>query len=152
MREDKDNLTVLDHIDGISVPGSVFESAVNEYWALRTHRDGLFFLYHQVAKCEEKARHGFNPEGKLKVIAYGNLPPLTNLPMGLLACAFQWYTISACQYVRTVGAIARMQDQRRPLPRKYAEAVIPELLVYRDKVAAHYSWTYASTALPKVLA
>jgi len=133
--------TVLDHINGITVPGRPFDEPANEYWALLSLWEGMCFLHAQVERCEEAARAGFNPDGNLKVFAGGNLPQLQRLPMRLLTCSFQWYAISACQYVRTVGSIACKEDQSRPKPLKYAMAVIPEVVVYRDKVAAHYAWT-----------
>ena len=52
---------------------------------------------------------------------------------------FHWYSISACQYVRTVGAIAYLQDNSRPKPLEYVNSVIPEVKAYRDKVGAHYA-------------
>ena len=41
---------------------------------------------------------------------------------------------------RTVGCIAHGVDSTRPLPAKYVEKVIPEVLAFRDKIAAHFSW------------
>jgi hypothetical protein len=43
-------VTVLDHIDNITVAGNVFERPVNEYWALTCLRDGLEFLNRQAVR------------------------------------------------------------------------------------------------------
>ena len=133
--------TVLDYIDSIEVPGDVFFNAANEYWALLCLRDGLHFLSRQVAICDEAARQRMNPEGKLRIFCTGSDPAFTDLPMTLLTSAYQWYAVSACQYVRTVGMIAKKQGDSRWTPYKYVDRVIPEVLAFREKVAAHYSWT-----------
>ena len=133
--------TILDYAENIRVAGRVFENPANEYWALLSLRKGMFFLNSLVSGCEQTARMRLNPEGKLKVEALGNLPQLANFPMELVTCAFQWYAISACQYVRTVGAIARRQDSSRLPGHDYANKIIPEVVAYRDKVAAHYAWS-----------
>jgi len=134
-------MTTLDHLDNIAVPGDVFQMPTNEYWALVCLKDGLEFIFRQVRKCDELARQRPNPEGKLKVLSMGNDPLLAEFPKGLLTCSFHWYAVTACQYVRTVGAIARQHDSKRPLPTQYVRNVIPEVLAFRDKVAAHFAWT-----------
>lgn len=133
--------TVLDYVEGIKVPGDVFAKPANEYWALVFLRDGMKFLHRQAVRCDEVVRGQINPDGKLKIISCGNLPELSSVPQGLLTCAFHWYAIAACQYVRTVGAIALRQDSTRSRPDEYANSVIPEVVAFRDKVAAHFAWT-----------
>ena len=132
--------TVLDYIDDIKVPGDVFGTPANEYWGLIYLREGLDFLAQQVGKCEATVRERVNPMGNLNVIAFGTLPEFQGLPMGLLTCAFHWYAISACQYVRTVGVIAKSHDPENCRPVTYVERVIPEVKMFRDKVAAHFAW------------
>ena len=34
-----------------------------------------------------------------------------------------------------------MQDNSRPIPPEYVKSVIPEVLAFRDKVAAHFAWS-----------
>ncbi len=131
--------TTLDYIENIKVDGDVFTKPVNEYWALVLLKEGLNFLYSQAVKCDEIVLARSNP--KVKVLAMGNSSLLTGVPKGLLTCAFHWYAVSVCQYVRIVGTIAYRQNQSRPKPRKYVKAVIPEVLAFRDKVAAHFVWT-----------
>lgn len=131
--------TTLDYIDEIRVHGDVFSEPANEYWALVSLRYGLNFLYRQAARCNEAIGQRLNP--KVKCMVSGNDPILAGVPQGLLTCTFHWYAISACQYVKTVGAIAYRQANTRPLPNDYVKAVIPNVLVFRDKVAAHFAWT-----------
>ena len=135
------DVTILDHIDHIEVPGHVFRSPVNQYWALVCLWQGLEFVNRQATQCNELVRQRVNPKGKLKVTLTGNHPGLADVPQGLLTCAFHWYAVTACQYVRTVGVIACTVDSKRPRPAEYVKLVIPEVLAFRDKVAAHFAWT-----------
>ena len=133
-------VTILDHIDNIAVPGNVFAEPANEYWALVWLWDGMEFLYHQVRRCDEVVRQKVNPVGNVRFTFGGNLPLPQPVPQTLLTSAFHWYTISACQYVGTVGAIAHRQDSTRPKSKDYVGAVIPEVYAFRNKVAAHFAW------------
>jgi hypothetical protein len=133
------DFTILDHEDGIQVPGNVFAEPVNEYWALMCLRQGLEYLYHQVSQYDQMVQQRVDPDGKRQVSILFNHPVFAGVPMRLITCAFHWYAVSACQYVRTVGAIAYRQDNNRPRPDKYVENVIPEVLAFRDKVAAHFA-------------
>lgn len=136
-----DSLTVLDHIDNITVAGRVFEHPANEYWALVCLRQGMEFLYRQAQQCDLAMKAMVNPSGNVKYGGFGNLPEMRAIPTALLTCAFHWYAISACQYARTVGAIAYRQDAARPFPPQYVAAVIPDVLAFGDKVAAHFAWS-----------
>jgi len=134
------NVTVLDYLDNITVPANVFQEPVNEYWALICLRDGMEFLYYQALRCDQAVKKQVNPSGNVRFFGGGNLPEFNQVPKTLLTCAFHWYAISACQYVRTVGAIAHKVDRNRPLPLEYAKTIIPEVVAFRDKVAAHFAW------------
>jgi hypothetical protein len=136
-------VTILDHIDNIVVPGNVFAEPANEYWALVWLHQGMEYLYHQVRRCDEAARQQVNPNGTWVFACSGSAPVFPNVPRTLVTCAFHWYAISACQYVGTVGAIAYRQDNTRPLPREYAKTIIPEVVAFRNKVAAHFAWCIA---------
>jgi len=133
--------TVLDHIENIMVPGNVFHRPTNEYHALICLYHGLDFLFRQAAKCDDVVKQQLNPHDTLQVMCSGNLPELNQIPQTLLTCSFHWYAISACQYVRLVGAIAYRQDNFRLTPLQYVKNVIPEVLTFRDKVAAHFAWS-----------
>lgn len=104
--------TTLDHIDSIIVTGEPFTEPANEYWQLVCFREGLETLNRFAVACDTKARkfrgipdcfEGAYSEGG-SIVGIG-----VNLP--LLTCAYQWYSVTACQYVGLVGAIARRQDQ-----------------------------------------
>jgi len=133
--------TILDHMDNIVVPGLVFKKPTNEYWALVCLRDGMNFLYRQAKCCDGAIKSRVNPKDNIKYMGIGNLPEFQDIPKSLLTCSFHWYSISACNYVRTVGAIAYQNDKTRPKPLEYTRRVIPDVLAFRDKVAAHFAWT-----------
>ncbi len=139
-----DTVTVLDHIENISVPGDPFREPANEYWALICLRDGMELLYRQATRCDEAVKQRVNPSDAAHFVGGGNLPDFHQVPQSLLTCAFHWYAISACQYVRTVGAIAHRRDPGRPRPDVYAQSVIPDVIAFRDKVAAHFAWSTQS--------
>lgn len=133
--------TILDHIDNISVPGNVFNEPTNEYWALLCLRDGMEYLYHQARECDQVVNTKAQSDAHTESFNFGNFPGSESVHKTLLTCGFHWYSISACQYVKTVGAIAHSQDSDRPLPKEYANSIIPEVVAFRDKVAAHFAWT-----------
>jgi hypothetical protein len=131
--------TVLDYINNITIAGRVFDEPANEFWALICLRDGMEFLYRQALRFDQAVKQRVNPIGNVRFFHMGNMPDFPQLPMTLLTCGFHWYAISACQYVRTVGAIAYRQEPTRPRPEVYVESVIPEVLAFRNKVAAHFA-------------
>ncbi len=125
---------ILDYIDDIKVSGDVFNSPNNEYWELVCLKDGLEALYKQAVKFDEAAVKAVNPDGKLQISLAGNVPALSHIPKALLTMIFHWYAISACQYVRVIGKIASKTDK------EYIQQIIPDVLTFRNKVAAHYAW------------
>jgi hypothetical protein len=153
MSEDS-KTTTLDYTDNIVVPGEVFREPSNEYWALMCLWQGMEYLNDQVLKCEQVAKEAIE-SGREKIFSFQDMPikveglmsfgrlpePLQGAPTMLVTMAFHWYAISACQFVRLVGAIAKRFDDSRPLPKDYAESVIPEILEFRNKVAAHFAWS-----------
>jgi len=131
--------TILDHIDEIIVPGKVFDEPANEYWMLSYLWHGMELLNMETAKRQEEHQRRVNPGGKDVMVSFGNDPDCKQMP--LLTCFFHWYAVSACNYVKTIGAIAYRQDNTRPKPGKYVKNVIPEVLAFRNKIAAHFSWS-----------
>jgi hypothetical protein len=140
--ESKTAVTVLDHIDNITVPGIPFKEPANEYFALVCLYQGMEFLYRQAKRIDD----GVNQHLDKGVQFFGNgsAPFFDGVPKPLLTCSFHWYAVSCCNYVRTIGAIAHRQDSTRPLPYEYAKNVIPEVIAFRDKVAAHFAWSTES--------
>ncbi len=133
-----ESMTILDYIENIKVEGAPFNEPANEYFALLSLRTGLEYLYRFAQECDEVCLSQLNP--KKKVFFSGNIPEVKGIPYQLLSCVFHWYSISACQYVRTVGTIAYRQDKSRTTSLKYLDSIIPEVKVFRDKVAAHFGW------------
>jgi hypothetical protein len=129
--------TILDHIDGIKVEGDVFAEPANEYWMLCCLRHGMDVISDLAKKCDDAVLATVS-EGT-KVFLFGSPPPGVNMP--LLTCGFHWYAMSAYQYGMIVGNIAHRQDQSQPFPDKYVERVMPGILAFRHKVAAHFAWT-----------
>lgn len=136
----EEEFTILDHIDGIRVPGKVFKEPANEYWQLIRLWNGMEYLFTQASSCDYAVKQTINPEGKdIKFASMGL--SVGRVRQDLLTCAFDWYAISACQYVRTVGAIDFRDNKSRPTPQEYVENIIPDVKTYRDKVAAHFAGT-----------
>ncbi len=133
--------TTLDHIDQITVPGLPFNEPSNEYWALVCLWEGLEFLYRQASQADEFVMGQLSKFGDIRVFSVGNDPNITYPKTALLTCSFHWYAVTACQYIRTVGAISNQNDTTRPKSVDYVKSVIPEVLTFRDKVAAHFAWS-----------
>lgn len=130
------NTTTLDHIQSIKVEGDVFKEPKNEYWSLICLFEGMELLYHNAKKCNDLVELN-SPESFL----FGNAPELKNVPKAILTSYLHWYAVSASNYVRTVGAIAGEKQLIDCKPLDYARKIIPEVITYRDKVAAHFSWS-----------
>jgi hypothetical protein len=137
--ESESEITTLDYIEKITVPGDNFSHPANEYWALICLRDRMEFLYRQALRADDTV-NSRSPNG-VQFWASGSFPAFDGLPRALLTCSFHWYAVSACNYVRTVGAIAERRDPSRPKPLEYAKAIIPEVVAFRNKVAAHFAWS-----------
>lgn len=55
----------------------------------------------------------------------------------LVACAFHWYAVTVCSYVKMVGWLVNDGDSTKAL--KYIKDIIPAVYVWRNKVAAHFA-------------
>ncbi len=93
----------------------------------------------------------FSKNEKATIIALG----IKN--QSLLACYFQWFVLSVTNYLRIVGlidifnsqgwCIEKLHDKsiKRTIKKhcdKYVKEVVPDLLIWRNKVGAHYAATY----------
>jgi hypothetical protein len=136
------SVTTLDHIDNIAVPGTPFKEPANEYFALVCLYQGMEFLYRQAKRIDDGVNQHLGKD--VQFFGSGSAPLFDGIPKPLLTCSFHWYAVSLCNYVRTIGAIAYRQDSTRPLPFEYAKSVIPEVVAFRDKVAAHFAWSTES--------
>ena len=59
----------------------------------------------------------------------------------VITCAFNWYSVTACDYVKTVGRLVYPGDKKKV--KEYLNRVIPLVYHWRDKVGAHA--TFAPT-------
>jgi hypothetical protein len=124
---------ILDYTDNLELS----KDLENEYYevrmALARLGEGLFWLHREVGKIELQTRKEASKDDVQLAIAGGILD---NKPIGLLSCMFQWYAISACNYAQLVGWITT-QDTNKA--KKYVKKVMPRILSYRNKIAAHYA-------------
>lgn len=133
---------VLDYIDHLELSAADASLHFNELKSLGYLVEGMSFLAGQVAKLEARIK-----EQELKEIgpdrvafSYGNHAGLEWIPQGLVASAFHWYAVSACNYARLVGYLAYGNPKAAG---EYVERVMPAVLLFRNKVAAHFSATTA---------
>ena len=124
---------ILDYIDNLELSNDLEEGHYEVRMALARLGEGLFWLHREVGKIELKMRKEAAKDDVQLAIAGGILE---NKPIGLLSCLFQWYAISACNYAQLVGWLTT-QDTNKA--KKYVKKVMPRILSYRNKIAAHYA-------------
>jgi hypothetical protein len=132
---------ILDHIDSLGLSEEAVRANGNELNCLAYLSQGLQFLDWQVKRIEEKVLEGLDP--KLRVVLVGNHPALRAVPQGMVACAFHWYAVSACNYVRLVGWLVNEGDSKKA--NEYVAHVLPAVRIWRNKVAAHFAKTNPRT-------
>ena len=54
-----------------------------------------------------------------------------------MACAFHWYAVTVCNYVKMIGWLTHNGDSTKA--RYYLKQVISPVKVWRDKVGAHFA-------------
>jgi hypothetical protein len=126
---------ILDHVEHIELPAAEEEEHYAAIQALARLGEGLFWAYGQVAAEEGLARARAAKDDVRVALVGGVLDPL---PLGLLSCAFQWYAVSACNYAQLVGWLATRDTSSA---KEYVRGVMPRLLNYRNKIAAHFAMT-----------
>jgi hypothetical protein len=144
---------IIDHLDNIRIPDDQRDRHSNELQTLDNLWRGMSYINKIVEEMEHIASQSIingsilknmppevrkHFEGKdIKYISAGNDPIFNRLDIGLLYSMFQWYAISACSYVRLVGYLALQVKPSIQTSRKYADPIIPDILWFRDKIAAH---------------
>ncbi len=141
---------ILDHVTGLEASQ---EDCFNEIMSLESLRLGLFQLAAYVWKLEEQIRSEQTTHG-IKVFSYGNVPQTNRVDNLLLPCYFHWFGVSLCNYVRLVGFIWGIEtgritreylnkDSIKKECKDYIDTIpeIQEVLVWRNKVAAHFAIT-----------
>ena len=125
---------VLDHEEKLCLPDERIGEYYNSLLTLRYLVVGLEYLYGLVLPIEKRLHRQVGNTTKL--FAYDHDPELYWVPKDVLCCAFHWYCLSACNYARLVGWISKRAGIWT-LAKDYVRAVIPRLLDYRHKIAAH---------------
>ena len=125
----------IDHVDGLDLDEPQVEIRGNELRSLAYLHAGLSYLYGQVSRAEDQVRQRLPADKRFSL--YGNAPELADINQGLLACAFHWYAVTACNYVRMVGWLAPDSQPSEALA--YVKRVIPQVYEWRNKVGAHFA-------------
>jgi hypothetical protein len=145
---------ILDYKEDIRLrndnPSDMF---YNEIQTLKYLSVGLRYIFAQVYRIEQEilrkaentdecilrsmpleVKNAFkNQMAGLHIQSFGNDPSLPWVPRDLIACAFHWYAVSVYNYVSLVGWLANLD------PKKYANKIIPQVVTFRNKVAAHFA-------------
>jgi len=130
-------MIILDYIENRVLDNQLESKYFNELHSLQYLSEGLWFLYNQVEKLEKLASDNIGNDKKSFI--YGNAPQLATIPQGLVACAFHWYSVSVCNYVRLVGWLGNDNDPKKAT--SYVQHVLPEVYRWRNKVGAHFAIT-----------
>jgi hypothetical protein len=126
---------ILDHVDKLILPDDEIDNHYESRMALNRLGEGLFWLYEEIAKIEQQMQI----EAAIENITLENTGGiLEDKPMGLLSCSFQWYAIAACNYAQLVGWLSNHDTKSA---KKYVKNVMPRLVQFRNKVAAHLALT-----------
>lgn len=128
---------IIDHVDNLELSDEEAEQYYNELNLLRTLAAGLNFLNHQTRTVEDEVRNRLDPGKYYR--GYGNVPWLEGIPRELISCAFRWYSVTVCDYVKIVGWLCNKRDTRKA--NAYLRKVIPEVHNWRNKVGAHSAFT-----------
>lgn len=138
---------ILDHIEGIFIDLS--NPPFGNYQAFRVNYDGLNQLALVVREMERKyIAENLGDEG-ISFNAFMSVP-------SIVPCAFDWFSVTLVNYLRLVALVQLMNSKgwnsnalTEPKNRSeiknhckcYIKTVAPEVLLWRDKVAAHFAAT-----------
>jgi hypothetical protein len=134
---------ILDHIAGISAEESERGLQSNVVDRLADLSAGLNWLARAIEEIEQTVFARLEQERELfsrsKPLTMVGGKQLSHVDQGMVMCAFHWYAVSVCNYARAVGWF-RYGPNKKALD-AYVTEVIPEVSVWRNKVAAHYGFT-----------
>jgi len=144
---------MLDLTEKIELPDEIKAKFCNELTTLANIWRGMCLIYQWAYKIEQKANEGIKAGDGFKTMplevrkAFENKdvryfsafndPAFAWVDKGLLYSLFQWYAVSACNYVRLVGYLAKESGSSKQEALAYVEKVIPNVKWFRDKIAAH---------------
>lgn len=126
---------IIDYIDNLELQHADTERYYNELRSLNYLSVGLSFLNAQIQQIESEVSAKL-PENQIFEM-YGNAPELEGVPQDLVACAFHWYSVTACNYVRLVGWLVSAGDSQKAF--EYLKQVLPTVYRWRNKVGAHFA-------------
>ena len=99
---------IIDYVDNLELSDEAAEQYFNELRSLDYLSTGLNFLNAQVQRIESEFRGSLDSDGMVRM--FGNAPQLEGMSQNLVACAFHWYSVTACNYVKLVGWLANEGD------------------------------------------
>ena len=126
---------ILDHKEDLRLDDAEADDHYDAISALARLGEGLSWIYQEVARVERRTKAEAAPND-IRIAVVGGI--LEGKPLGLLSCAFQWYAVSACNYAQLVGWLV---TRHATGAKEYVRRVMPRLLDYRNKVAAHFALT-----------
>ena len=126
---------IIDYVDNLELSDSAAQRYCNELRTLDCPLAGLDFLNSQVRRIESEV--GGRLDSDKVAHMFGNAPQLQGIPQNLVTCAFHWYSVTACNYVKLVGWLANEGDTSRAT--EYLKHVLPEVRIWRNKVGAHFA-------------
>lgn len=125
---------VLDRLDGLTISADQRDAHANALGAAGRQLAGLQHLYATVRAEEVARRQGDRIEMRWPA------EPVGAVPVDML---FAWYSVTACSMVSLLGRIAGECGHPNcgEEGQAYCSRVCGPVLVYRNKVAAHFAWT-----------
>lgn len=138
---------LIDHLNNISIEEDDFHA---ECSTLKYLKFGIFSLAGNVRAMEID----LNKNDGL-VFSMGTSMPTDIRKSAILACFYHWFTNSICNYLRLVAYLEgiskglkflsdnsnKTKKQRDEYYRDYLEKIIPDILIWRNKVTAHFAKT-----------
>jgi hypothetical protein len=128
-------MRVIDYIANLKLRDEEEVGHFNELSCLSYLATGLRYLYEQVKSVEAEVNKRL-PRSK-EYFGFGNAPGMEGVNQALVACAFHWYAVTACNYVKMVGWLSNNGDSNKA--REYMKSVLPQVYLWRNKVAAHFA-------------
>jgi hypothetical protein len=126
---------LIDYVDNLQISSEDAKKHSNEINSLRCLASGLWFLYDQILNTETQIAERI-PKNK-RISYFGNAPDLEGVPQDLVTCSFHWYAVTVCNYVKMVGWLANNGNSNKAL--EYVKHILPEVYLWRNKVAAHFA-------------
>jgi hypothetical protein len=126
---------VIDYIANLRLSDEQEKEHLNELRSLAYLATGLRFLYEQVQRVEAEVTERLPKDKQVRI--FGSSPDMQGISQDLVACAFHWYAVTACNYVKVVGWLANNGDSSEA--KEYMQHVLPQVHLWRHKVAARFA-------------